>query len=252
MSHSQQQAFFELVKRHLPSFFHDANVLEIGSLDINGEIRHLFDNCAYLGVDVAPGRGVDLAVEGQLLDLPTGSMDVVVSAECMEHNPYWRESFVNMARIVRPGGLVAMSCATTGRAEHGTARSDPASSPLTVNRGWEYYRNLSRRMIERAIHVPGWFSECGFWLNYYSRDLYFVGVRQGASSGAIREAFGRLDRELSLSQRRSWRLGWKRDLLVRVIGDRLTVEAAYVRRRVINRYTRNKQYSDGTEIAGVR
>ena len=48
--------------------------------------------------------------------LPTASFDVVISCECFEHNPYWRETFLNMTRVLRPGGLFVLTCATTGRA----------------------------------------------------------------------------------------------------------------------------------------
>jgi len=47
MSHGLQQDFFKRVKDHLPKFFTDVKVLDIGSLDINGNIRHLFEQPFY-------------------------------------------------------------------------------------------------------------------------------------------------------------------------------------------------------------
>src|SRR4051812_20469594 len=118
MAHENQFEFIRLVKQHFPTFFEGTSVLEIGSLDINGSVRNFFSAAKYTGVDVAPGRGVDEVGQGQLVGHPSGTFDVVISCECMEHNPFWVETVSNMFRMAKPGGLVIVSCATTGRAEH--------------------------------------------------------------------------------------------------------------------------------------
>lgn len=130
-------------------------MLEIGSLDINGTIRSAFDHCDYTGIDVAAGKGVDVVCEGQSYDAPDGSFDTVISCECLEHNRHWKGTFQNMIRLCKPDGLIVMSCATLGRSEHGTARSDPDASPLTVDKGWNYYRNLTPRdFIDAGLVEP--------------------------------------------------------------------------------------------------
>lgn len=83
----------------------------------------------------AKGPGVDIVCPGHEADSPTGHFDTMVSAECFEHNPFWVETFSNMLRMTLPGGLVAVSVATTGRGEHGTPRTSALESPLTVGRG---------------------------------------------------------------------------------------------------------------------
>lgn len=177
MSHAEQQAFFGRTARRFPDHFSGARVLEVGSLDINGSIRGWFADCDYTGVDVAGGPGVDLVAQGQDLDFPDGSFDTAVSAECFEHNPHWSATFANMVRMVRPGGLVAFSCASTGRPEHGTARSQPGSSPLTVALGWDYYRNLDEGDFRSEHPIGDLFSDHGFEYEARSHDLYFWGVR---------------------------------------------------------------------------
>lgn len=177
MSHGEQQAFFGETARRFPGHFAGARVLEVGSLDINGSVRRWFTDCDYTGVDVGPGPGVDVVAQGQDLDFPDGWFDTAVSAECFEHNPYWSETFANMARMVRPGGLVAFSCASTGRPEHGTERADPGSSPLTVGLGWNYYRNLEEGDFRAEHDVDGLFTEHCFSVHAGSHDLYFWGVR---------------------------------------------------------------------------
>jgi SAM-dependent methyltransferase len=177
MAHPQQAEFFGSVRQRYPASFDQVRVLEVGSLDINGSVRELFSGCVYTGVDLQPGPGVDLACPGHLLELPTASFDTVISAECFEHNPFWRETFANMMRLCRPGGLVLVSCASTGRKEHGTTRTNPDASPFTVQARWDYYRNLTPRLLTQGIHLDGWVSHWGCWVNHISRDLYFVGLR---------------------------------------------------------------------------
>jgi SAM-dependent methyltransferase len=154
MAHSTQRDFIQYVKDKFPHYFKDTKVLEVGSLDINGTMRSFFDNCDYLGIDVGEGKGVDLVVQGQEYDAPDETYDVCSSGECFEHNPYWAETFANMVRVCKSGGLVFFTCATTGRKEHGTTRTDSASSPLTVNIGWEYYKNLDEQDFRNSFEEP--------------------------------------------------------------------------------------------------
>jgi SAM-dependent methyltransferase len=176
MAHHQEFEFIATVKTALPAFFRGQKVLEVGSLDINGSIRTAFDDCTYTGADLSPGPGVDIACAGQLLEFPSAHFDVCVSCECFEHNPYWVETWSNMLRMTRPGGLVLMSCATTGRREHGTTRSAPDSSPFTVEHGWNYYRNLTQAHFESRFDLDQWFSDHAFVVSAESFDLYFVGI----------------------------------------------------------------------------
>ena len=180
MSHYTQQQFVGWVQSAFPAFFRAQRVLEVGSLDLNGTARRFFSDCDYTGLDVGPGPGVDVVCGGQDYRAPDASFDVVCSFEAMEHNPYWRETFANMVRLTRPGGLVLMSCATFGRPEHGTARSQPEDSPLTLDVGWDHYRNLCARDFRDSLDLSAAF-ECHFMAHYYhGPDLFFFGFRRGA------------------------------------------------------------------------
>lgn len=174
MAHLEQLLFVESVKRRFGNHFVWARVLEVGSLDINGGSRKFFQDCDYTGIDVAPGRGVDVVCEGQNF-FDTKPYDTVISTEAMEHNPYWAETFENMIKLTRPGGLIVMTCATTGRPEHGTSRTTPEYSPLTVGKGWEYYRNLTEEDF-RTLDLSD-MSLNEFSVNTEVCDLYYVGVK---------------------------------------------------------------------------
>ena len=157
-------------------------MLEIGSLDINGSIRSYFSKAQYIGVDVGVGPGVDEVNQGQLVGHPTGAFDVAISCECLEHNPFWIETVANMFRMAKPGGLVVVSCATTGRAEHGTTRTSNNDSPLSIGIGWEYYRNVSIAEFARSFNLEYWCEDFVLLPNWQNCDLYFVGVKKPVGS----------------------------------------------------------------------
>lgn len=173
MAHPEQREFFHDMQQKFPERFSSVRVLEVGSLDINGTVRDFFTDCDYTGVDLSEGPGVDVVGQGQELAYPDDSFDVVVSAECFEHNPYWWETFVNMTRMA--SGLVLFTCATHGRAEHGTSRTTPANSPFTVAAGWTYYQNLGSADFPSTF-LDGHYREYEFTTNDNSRDLYFWGL----------------------------------------------------------------------------
>jgi len=178
MAHEQQFNYIQKLKSKYPTYFSNKKVLEVGSLNINGSIRELFTECNYLGIDVGPGKDVDLVCEGQNLAHPNETYDTVCSCECFEHNPYWVETFNNMYRMTKSGGLVFMTCATTGRQEHGTTRTNPQDSPLTVGKGWDYYKNLTVEDFMKNIDVSNMFLEYEFELGSPVADLYFYGIKK--------------------------------------------------------------------------
>lgn len=160
-------------------------MLEIGSYDVNGTVRRLFASAGeYVGIDLTAGPGVDRVMFGHEVDGPDGSFDIAFSGECFEHDSRWRETFTNMVRLTRPGGLVTFTCASTGRPEHGTTRTDPAMSPGTQAVGSDYYQNLAESDFV-SLPLDEWFSEHRFWYLATSLDLYFAGVRKGSSSGSV-------------------------------------------------------------------
>jgi SAM-dependent methyltransferase len=184
MSHPEQLAFFQAVVDGNQSLISGAEVIEIGSYDVNGSVRDIFKDAKnFVGVDLTEGPGVDIVGFGHEIDHPDGSYDISVSGECFEHDPHWQATFDNMVRMTRPGGLVVFTCASHGRPEHGTSRSDVTDSPGTQSEGLDYYRNLVEADF-RSLPLATWFSRHRFWYQPSTFDLYFAGVRAGADSSA--------------------------------------------------------------------
>lgn len=186
MSHPEQKNFVSTLKNKLPSYFNQKKVLEVGSLNINGTLRDFFADCEYIGLDLDDGPGVDIVCAGQDYDAPDESYDVVCSAECFEHNPYWYETFMNMVRLCKPNGLVFFTCATEGRPEHGTIKSLPVDSPFTISIGWgDYYKNLVESDFTNKVNFKNFFKVHEFSKNEQSKDLYFYGVKWYKSPTSI-------------------------------------------------------------------
>ena len=72
---------------------------------MNGTNAYLFEDSEVIGLDIAAGPGVDIVCEGQKYDAPDGSYDVIVSSECWEHNPYYKETIQNAVRMLKEGGF---------------------------------------------------------------------------------------------------------------------------------------------------
>ena len=189
MAHQQQFNYIQKLKLLYPTHFFNVNVLEVGSLNINGSIRMFFSHCQYLGIDVGPGRDVDLVCEGQSLDHPDNTYDTVGSCECFEHNPFYKETIQNSYRMLKPGGMFLFTCATTGRPVHGTKTSDEINKlkhkkwitmPNVFVSGWdnEYYKNLTEEDIRKCADFDALFSKYEFSVENNHHDLYFWGVKK--------------------------------------------------------------------------
>jgi SAM-dependent methyltransferase len=232
MSHPQQLEFVKLVKERFPSFFVAKRVLEIGSLDVNGSVRPYFSDCDYVGIDVGPGPGVDIVCQGQEFEAP--KFDVVISCNCFEHNPFWKETFENMLRLCKPGGIVITTCASLGFPEHGTTITAPRDSPLTLGLGWDYYRNLTARDFRRAIKIGTQLSRWMFCSDLSFCDLFFVGFKTGEPPPAsVRVALRSIRLRYAVRNLRRWSALRKR-LLILMVGEQRYM-AGPLRPRILRR-----------------
>lgn len=172
MSHAEQQDFIKRTKKRYPAYFTRTSVLEVGSYNVNGTIRFLFENPArYVGLDLAPGKDVDVVCHGA--DFKSGVMfDVVVSTECFEHDVRWAETFSNMIQLCKSRGLVVFTCAANQRYEHGTRRTTPQDSAVAT----DYYKNLNVVDFESTFILRDVFLE--YLFEARENDLYFHGVKK--------------------------------------------------------------------------
>lgn len=171
MSHKEQIEYCKKIKSKLPEYFKDKRVLDCGSLDVNGNNRYLFQNCEYIGIDVGEGKNVD--VVSKIHEYNSDPFDVIISTEALEHDKYYKESLKNMFNLLKSGGLLLITCASTNRPEHGTKRTKPEDAPLLE---WDYYKNLTEEDFREVLDMT-LFSEYGFETQRNEQDLNFYGVK---------------------------------------------------------------------------
>jgi hypothetical protein len=177
MSHECQQEFFQAVKAEFPENFRNCYVLDVGSLDINGNNRYLFENCYYVGVDIMPGKNVTVVSRCDQLVYPDGAFKTIISGEAFEHDMYFFESMENIIRMLSKKGLFVMTCAGRNRPEHGTRRTETISSPLTaqIEEWQDFYQN---RREEDFTKIPEFAQMKGYFIEARNgQDLYYCGVK---------------------------------------------------------------------------
>ena len=196
MAHNQQWDFCKKVKSKFPNNFNNIKVLDIGAFDVNGNEAFLFDDCEFVGLDIGPGDGVDIVCPAQDYDAPDGTFDTIISCECWEHNPYYKESIQNAVRMLKPKGLFLFTCATTGRPIHGTTTQDAIDKanmktfqgteiikwktmPNVSRDNWDndYYRNVTGDDVRECISIDDTFESYGFEVDSKHCDLYFWGIK---------------------------------------------------------------------------
>lgn len=181
MAHPSQWLYCDAVRQAFPNYFHSSKVLDVGSLDINGCNKPHFTNCIYTGLDIGPGPNVDVISKGHEYQADDETYDTIISTECFEHDKYVEQTLQNIVRMLRPEGLFVFTCATTGRPEHGTRRTDTYSSPLTTTvtqeEDWgDYYRNLTEEDFKIMLDFDKVFSKYEF--NVDGTDIRFWGVKR--------------------------------------------------------------------------
>lgn len=107
--HAEGFAAMKAILRLYPRL--PANVLDVGSLDVNGTLRPLVESHGwqYTGLDVTPGRNVDVvASDPYLYPFHDGQFDMVISGSTMEHvEAIWRW-MPELVRVLRPGGMLGI------------------------------------------------------------------------------------------------------------------------------------------------
>ena len=177
--HRTVHDFFTGIKREYPHYFHRRTVLEVGSLNINGSLREFFDHCTYLGVDLGPGKDVDLAIGPiHMAQHHLCAHDMVVSANMLEHDVHWKDSLIAMRNLTcpgyqnKPGGMLIISCATPDFGEHGTHEHAPSESPYTN----DYYEGRYPEDLHNWLEPHKYFSTWGS--DQFGSDARFWGIRK--------------------------------------------------------------------------
>ena len=90
--------------------------------------------------------------------------------------------------MLKPDGLFCFTCASTGRAEHGTRSTTPQDSYGTIGNledMIDYYKNITEEDLNDVLKLNDLFSNWDTYYNSKSSDLYFVGIKKGTDSPVL-------------------------------------------------------------------
>jgi SAM-dependent methyltransferase len=100
--------------------FKGKRILEVGSKYVNGSVRPLIERFAYpkeyMGIDIEPGKFVDLILPAEKLVeyFNPESFDVVIATELLEHVKNWRLVVSNIKNVLKRGGYVYITTRSRG------------------------------------------------------------------------------------------------------------------------------------------
>ena len=99
-----------------------SRILEVGSRNINGSARAIFEPIAdeYTGVDIEDGPGVDMVCDASylLMKFEQSSFDMVISTEMLEHCQHWKMAILNMKLVLKESGIMILTARSSGFPYH--------------------------------------------------------------------------------------------------------------------------------------
>jgi len=95
-------------------------ILDVGSLDVNGSVEPLFDklDCTYIGIDIIPGKNVDMLINSHNIPFRDEFFDCVTCCEMLEHdeNPFL--TIKEIHRVLKKDGWLILTVPTTSCPQH--------------------------------------------------------------------------------------------------------------------------------------
>ena len=161
MAHRNQQIFCEKIKESYPEYFDNVKVLDIGSLDMNGNNRYLFNNSKYIGVDRNDGPNVSVVTNFLDYECPKNYFDVVISTESLQEDTDYENTLLKIMDVIRPGGAFLLTCASDKRVQD-NPKNKFTKEILNSTKNFEY--NFPDGIFE--------------FENDFG-DLYFFGIKGG-------------------------------------------------------------------------
>lgn len=92
--------------------------LEVGSLDVNGNVKDILKDFDYIGLDMRSGKNVTLVANAHNIPLPNNSIDLVVCFDTLEHDEMFWLSIQEMRRVLKGGGWLIIGAPSINHPMH--------------------------------------------------------------------------------------------------------------------------------------
>jgi SAM-dependent methyltransferase len=167
--HGTVQQFLANCARKYPTHFGDGcRVVEFGSRDINGTPRpHFGAPKEWVGIDCRKGKNVAVVGLCHEFDPEVSDFDVVVSTEALEHDPFWEKTLQQAAKLLRSGGVFALTCGSEHRPTH-----HEKDSPIPG-----YYGGRTGGEVREVLEAAADWSDLKIDYIRHGQDLMVVGVK---------------------------------------------------------------------------
>lgn len=98
-------------RQHAGSTVRGGICLDVGAgvAPYRQDIADVFAPGLYIAMDIAPSDATTLVADATQLPLPDGSVDLAMSMDTVQHIPAAARALDELARVVKPGGLLILS-----------------------------------------------------------------------------------------------------------------------------------------------
>ena len=161
MAHLAQQNFCNKISNQFPEYFTNVKVLEIGSIDINGNNKNLFKHSNYIGIDKQDGPNVNIVSEFLDYECPNNYFDILISTESLQEDDNYEKTIMKIMDVIRPGGAFLLTCASDKRIQ-----DNPKNT-------------FTKEKLNSVYNFKNNFSDAIFEYENDFGDLYFFGIKGG-------------------------------------------------------------------------
>ncbi len=159
------QRFLHFLDWDALPIWHRGLVVEFGSRDVNGGVNDLFRESKYVGVDISPGRNVDVVCDAAVYRPPRAA-DLVITTEMLEHASNCSQIIDNTWQILRDGGALIVTAASEERPSHSAIDGGP------LHEG-EYFQGIDRKELQDWL-LPFRFVMIDSWT---PQDIYALAIK---------------------------------------------------------------------------
>jgi SAM-dependent methyltransferase len=114
MHHSAYVNAEKFYHRYCENNIENKKILDVGSYDVNGTMKPIFEKGQYVGLDMEEGPNVDIVGVSHNIPFEKDEFDIVISSSCFEHDDMFWVSFQEMCRVLKPGGYMYIQAPSNG------------------------------------------------------------------------------------------------------------------------------------------
>ena len=114
MHHSAYVNAEKFYNKYCEDNIENKKILDVGSYDVNGTMKPIFQKGQYVGLDMEKGPNVDIVGVSHQIPFEKDEFDIVISSSCFEHDDMFWISFQEMCRVLKPGGYMYIQAPSNG------------------------------------------------------------------------------------------------------------------------------------------